>query len=122
MEQGELGFLTMRYSTTCLQGLREHGKHVRQDTIPKLRHGNHRLRSRNANFSKGSSAVVFNAKWLLQRWVESGGCVMKQETDSNTRQPSGLIFYKMPLSPEEPPTVCLSVRPKVTYVYNGRAN
>ena len=36
----------------------------RQDTIPRLRHGNNRSKSRNVKLSKWSSAVVFNAKWL----------------------------------------------------------
>lgn len=91
----------------------------RQDTIPKLRHGNNRPKSRNVKPSQWSSAVVFNAKRLLQRLGggeggRSGGCVIKGEANRNASQPSGLIFYEMPLSPEDllTLTVCPSARPR----------
>jgi len=44
----------------------------------------------------------------------SGGCVIKGEANRNASQPSGLIFYEMPLSPEDllTLTVCPSARPR----------
>jgi hypothetical protein len=64
MFQGTIPSLVLR--------ARVKGEKFGQDTILKLRPGNHKPRNMNINFSIGSLAVVFNAKWLLQRQAVGG--------------------------------------------------
>jgi len=74
----------------------------RQDTIPKLRHGNNRPKSRNVKPSQWSSAVVFNAKRLLQRLGGGGrggtrAGVCKRERKMQTQAtPKANFFINVP--------------------------